>query len=90
MIWQNMIWQDYVITGVVILFSISLLPQVIEGFKKKRGYITLKTSIPTFMGLVVISFAYGTLNLYFSAIMSGIVALMWLLLLIQRVTYEKV
>jgi hypothetical protein len=29
-------WQDFVIMTVNIIFSLSLIPQVIEGFKKRK------------------------------------------------------
>jgi len=45
--WGNIIWQDAVIMVVTFIFSLALIPQVIEGFKKKQGAITLWTSFPT-------------------------------------------
>ena len=42
-----MIWQDLVISIVNLVFSISLIPQVIHGYKTKKGLITLQTSVPT-------------------------------------------
>ncbi|MFH1276309.1 MAG: hypothetical protein ABIH82_04310 [Candidatus Woesearchaeota archaeon] len=85
-----MIWQDLVITCSIVLFAASLIPQVYLGFKKKKGYITLKTSIPTFVGLVTIMFAYLSLELYFSTIVGFITAFLWFLLLVQRLVYQKV
>ena len=90
MIWQNIAWQDMVITIALTIFSVSLIPQVYYGFKKRKGYITLKTSVPTFLGLCVIIVAYSSLGLVFSSIMTMAAAAMWLLLLIQRMMYEKV
>ena len=85
-----MVWQDVVISGAMILFAVSLVPQVYEGFKKKKGYITLKTSIPTVIGLVAILFAYLSLGLYFSTIICFLTMVMWLLLLVQRIIYGGV
>jgi hypothetical protein len=85
-----MVWQDIVITSALILFSVSLLPQVYYGFKKKKGYITLKTSVPTFIGLVTIMVAYLSLDLLLSTVMTGAAALMWLVLVVQRLIYKKV
>ena len=89
MIWQNMVWQDLVITIALILFSGSLIPQVYDGFKKRKGYITLKTSVSTFIGLCAIIVVYLSLGLVFSSIMTMFAAVMWLLLLIQRVMYGE-
>ncbi|MBI2665366.1 hypothetical protein HYX12_01960 [Candidatus Woesearchaeota archaeon] len=82
-----MVWQDYLITVSIIGFAISLIPQAYYGFKEKKGFITLNTSIPTFIGLCAISFAYLSLSLFFSAIVSMLTALVWLVLVIQRIVY---
>ena len=50
-----MIWQDIVLTIVNLVFLVSLIPQVYYGFKKKKGLISLWTSIPTFIGIYVVS-----------------------------------
>ena len=83
-----MIWQDIVITIANIIFSASLLPQIYYGFKKKEGTITLITSGPTFIALYAICFAFFTLSLYFSTIMSFITGSLWLVLFVQRLIYR--
>jgi len=85
-----MIWQDLVITIATLLFAVSLVPQVYYGFKRQRGVITLKTSIPTVIGLVGVLFAYFSLQLYFSVFVCILTTVMWILLLVQRMIYEKV
>ncbi len=80
-------WQDIVITITTIVFSIALFPQIYRGFKEKKGHIAYATSVPTFIGLFVISFAYYTLGLFFSTIMTFITGTLWLILFIQRVKY---
>ncbi len=84
-----MIWQDVVITISGIVFSLSLFPQVYHGYKHKVGPITYHTSIPTFLGLFVISFAYYTLGLYFSSVVCFITGLVWFSLFVQRKMYHK-
>ncbi len=84
-----MSWQDIVITASSIVFSLSLFPQIYKGFKEKKGHIAYATSVPTFIGLYVISFAYFTLGLYLSTIMCFITGTLWVILLGQRVTYKK-
>lgn len=84
-----MIWQDILISSMSIVFSISLIPQIYSGFKEKTGPIKFQTSIPTFIGLYVVSFVYYTLSLYFSSIITFITGTIWLLLFIQRVMYKK-
>jgi len=84
-----MIWQDSLISIANIIFAISLIIQVYYGFKEKAGPIKLQASIPTLIALYAISFAFWSLALYFSAIVSLFNGIMWSLLFIQRLTYNK-
>jgi hypothetical protein len=84
-----MSWQDIVLSVVSVVFSIALIPQIIDGYKYKRGGINILTSMPTFTGLYVISFVYYTLSLYFSSFVSIFMGTLWLILFIQRVIYKK-
>ena len=84
-----MIWQDLVLTFANLIFAISLIPQVYLGFKTKTGAITLATSIPTSTGLYIISFAYYTLSLNYSSILSFVNGTFWFILFIQRIYYKK-
>ncbi len=84
-----MLWQDMVLTIVSIIFSLSLVPQIYQGFKEKIGPIRYQTSVPTFLGLFVITGVYLTLHLYFSAAMSFFTGVAWFLLCLQRMTYTK-
>ena len=84
-----MLWQDIVLTATNIVFGVSLIPQVYHGFKAKVGPIKLHTSIPTFVGLYVVTFTFVTLSLYFSAISAFFTGTLWLLLFLQRVWYHR-
>jgi hypothetical protein len=84
-----MVWQDIVIALANILFGYSLLWQVYYGFKKKKGLLSLQTSLLTTIGLYAISVAYFSLNLYVSTIIGIFNGTMWLLLFIQGIIYKK-
>ena len=84
-----MIWQDIVISLANLVFVISLVPQVIYGYRKKKGMITLRTSGPTFAALYIMAIAYFTLNLYYSAALGTITATLWLILFIQKIKYDE-
>ncbi len=84
-----MIWQDMAIAGANVVFSLALIPQVFYGFKRKRGLMTIATSLPSFMGLYVMSIAFFTLSLHFAAVFSFINATFWLTFFIQRLVYKK-
>jgi len=84
-----MLWQDAVIMVANIIFFISLVPQVYYGFKEKKGFITLATSGPIFIGLYAISITFYTLNLYFSSVILFVTGTLWLVLFIQRLMYRR-
>ena len=83
-----MIWQDTALTVIQIIFSISLIPQIHQGFIQKVGTIRYLTAIPTCIGLYVMSGIYFSLSLIFSAAMSFIIASLWLILALQRKIYH--
>ena len=84
-----MVWQDIVIMAASLIFSISLVPLVYNGFKEKKGFITLATSGPTFVGLCAVAVSLFTLSLFFSSIVTAFTATLWLILFIQRIIYSK-
>ncbi len=84
-----MVWQDWVISISSILFVYSLSNQVIHGFKKKKGFLTIQTSVLTTIGLYAVAISFFFLNLYFSAILTIINATLWLTLFLQRLKYGK-
>jgi len=81
-------WQDIIITIMMIAFSYALLPQVYYGFKQKKSTINIQTSLITFLGMYVLAFIYSTLNLTFSTIIALITGSLWMLLFIQRIIYK--
>jgi len=84
-----MVWQDIVITIASIVFSIALVPQVITGFKHKKGFVTLAASIPTTLGLYTLTFTYLTLSLTYSAITVFITGTLWWILFMQSIVFKK-
>ena len=85
-----MIWQDIVTAGANILFGYSLAYQVFRGFKEKKGFLSLQTSLLTTIGLYALAIVYFSLNLYISTLIAAFNATMWLLLLVQRIIFGKV
>ena len=86
---NKMIWQDIVLTVANLIFSLSLIPQVYEGYRKKKGFITIATSAPTFIGVYAMAISLYTLSLYFSSITAALTGTLWLILFIQRIIYNK-
>ena len=84
-----MIWQDIVISIANVLFTYSLIKQVYHGFKKRKGFLTIQSSLLTTLGLYIMAFAMLTLKLYGSAIIMGINGTLWLMLFFQRIIYGE-
>lgn len=83
-----MVWQDSVLTFIIIIFGYALIPQIYYGFKHKKATMTLQTSAITFSGILVVAFTYYTLELYMSSFINLILASFWLILFIQRIIYD--
>ena len=82
--------QDYILGIVGWVFLFALIPQIIKGFKVKRGLVTIPTSLLTGIGMLVISIAHFTLNLWFTAISEFSLAIAWFILLYQTVKYKTI
>ena len=84
----KMIWQDIIFALANIGFSYALIPQIYKGFKTKKGFIEIQTSIITSLGLYAMAIAFFNLNLYFSTTMAIISGTLWTILLIQSIIYK--
>ena len=82
-----MVWQDILISLSNLLFTYSLVHQVIHGFKKRRGFLTLTSSGLTSFGLYIMSAAFISLDLMYSGVVAFINGTLWLTLFIQRKKY---
>ena len=76
-------WQDYAITIVIYAFIICTIPLVHQIFKKK-GFVTIKTALPTAIGNYVLAGIWLTFPepLWISFTASSVIATMWLLITI--------
>jgi hypothetical protein len=84
-----MSWQDIVLSITIILAGYALIPQVIDGFRKKKGLINYQTSIIYSLAIYTAAIVFITLNLYFSAVLNFIIGTLWLILLVQKIIYSK-
>ena len=81
--------QDIVITIASIIISISLIPQVILGFRTKTGPVRYWTSIPYALSLLAIGISYASLKLWISTVITSLAVILWFTLAIQRFIYTK-
>jgi len=82
-------WQDAVISTIVIILAAAMVPQVYHGFKFKQGPISHASSVPTFLGLFCLAGVYTTLDLWLSSLFAFLTGILWLILFWQRIHYTK-
>ena len=82
-------WQDIVMSGIGIVFTIMLIPQLIDIVKKQVS-MNYMTCVVTGLGCFVIAFVDVTLTLFFAAIISVITGIIWLLLFILSIKNSKI
>lgn len=75
-----MVWQDWVMSGAQCLFSLILLPTVLDEEQKPP----FSTSILTAVVMFVLVGTYATLGLFLSPMVAFIVGLEWALIALQR------
>lgn len=80
---------DFIIAGCVIILLISLIPQIIYNFQYKVCEVTLKTSVPTSLALMIMAVTFSFLDLYFSFALNILTAIAWFVLIIQRIKIGK-
>ncbi len=84
-----MMWQDVVVTIVSLVFAYAMIPQIIYGFKKKKGVITYQFSLLNMLSMVALIIAYYTLGLIFATIISFFILIGWTTLFIQKIVYKE-
>lgn len=84
-----MLWQDWVLSAANIVFFVSLLPQVYQGFREKKGFVSLSTAGPTFICLYAMAITFFTLSLRFASIIAFSTGVLWMLIFIQGLLYRK-
>lgn len=82
-------WQDILLTIVVISFAYCLIPQICYAKKNKRVGISIQTLWVTSIGLYISVVCYVFNNMLFSGITSFITAFLWLILLIMKYKYKE-
>ncbi len=79
-----MIWQDYVFVVGNLVFIAALIPSIVGKDKP-----AIATSILTSITLYTFAFSFATLSLWGSAVLTFIVASLWLTLAFQKYKITK-
>lgn len=82
-----MIWQDVVMGGCSVLFVWAMLPQVLLGFRERRGYASVATSVTTGTALWVTAGCLATLGAPATAVVNVMCGFLWFVLAAQNVAY---
>ncbi|MGC9309329.1 MAG: hypothetical protein ACP5D2_01385 [Candidatus Nanoarchaeia archaeon] len=85
-----MIWQDIIVSIANIIFLCAMLPQIIYGFKTKKGLISFQFSILNILAMIGLGIVYISYNLFISVILDILLIFLWAILLIQRIKYKKI
>lgn len=82
-----MVWQDIVLSLAECALLVSIIPQIVLGFKKKKGYITYATSINSTLCLLAVGVSMFTLSLYVTSLVAFLNAFAWSLFIVQRMRW---
>jgi len=85
-----MIWQDIVASLAAVLFVYSLMPQIIYGFKTRKGLIALQFSIINIIAMIGLVIVYYSFGLYFAFGLNILLIFLWLILVFQRLKYGEI
>ena len=85
-----MIWQDIIVSIASIIFVYAMMPQITYGFKTKKGLISIQFSLLNILAMFGLIIVYASFGLIFSTILNIIIAILWIILLVQRLRYGPV
>jgi len=81
------VWQDWVMGACVGVFLVALVPQVIQGFRWRAGFVTWPTSLLTGLCCCALGVCLWTLGARLTAALDMATGGLWLVLLAQRLIY---
>ena len=81
-------WQDNLIFIINLIMLVSLVPQVIKGFRESKCEVSKYTGVLTTASLVSLSIIYATLYLPLSSFTSLLAGLLWFSITIQSFYYK--
>lgn len=79
---------DIILAIVSIIFSYSLLPQIMMSIKTKKVEISWQTIVITVVGVFSIAICYLIKELYFGSITQFITGICWMILGILKFKYN--
>ena len=79
--------QDWIYSVCMFVFAVALVPQIVEGFRRRAGAVSLWTSVPTSLALSALAITVWTSGYRFGAAMQSLCAWLWFVLVLQRMAW---
>jgi len=79
--------QDAIYSVCMAVFVIAMVPQVLDGFRRRVGTVSLWTSVPTALTLCVLAVTVGTTGYVYGCVMQAVCAALWFELAFQRIAF---
>ena len=73
-----------------VLFIYAMIPQLVYGFKTRKGLISIQFSLLNILAMLLLLLVYVSFGLYLSVVLTVVLIVMWMILFLQRVSYGKV
>ena len=80
---------DIILSVCSIIFSVSLFPTVYHNYKNKICEIPFETSLPTFLGMSMVTMVYIANDFQLATIIGSMTTLAWLTIAIQKHKYSS-
>lgn len=82
-------WQDITIVIANIFLSYGLVIQVYQNFKNKVCAVATHTIVSMFVGMTMVAVAIFGVGLLYSGILNSLIALLWFIVLLQKIIYRR-
>ena len=80
---------DFIIAGVQTALTLDMLPTIWTQFRAKASTVPLTSSVPTAMGLAVLGLVFFSMGLPIATGTVLVGSLMWTVVAVQRVVYNR-
>lgn len=79
---------DIILTVCSLVFGVSLFPTIYNNIINKQCGIPYGTSVPTFLGMLMVTLVYASNSFILSTIVGTVTTIAWLTLSLQRYKYK--
>ncbi len=80
---------DLIIAAVSVMMTVDMLPTVWHQFRAKASTVPLTSSVPTSIGLGILSFVFFATGMYLATGTMLVGSMMWIAVSLQRIWYNR-